>query len=508
MPNFSIPLSGLTAESTALSAIANNLSNQNTTGYKDTSVLFSDLFYQTLGTTGSGDPIQVGAGTQVGSMPSLFTQGSVSSTGVDTDVAIQGSGFFVVQNSDGTLNYTRAGDFSELNNYLVTSSGQQVLGYPATNGVVNTGGAIAPLQLGAGIISPPSKTGNVELTANLDATATPGTQWSTPIIIYDSLGAPHTLTCSFTNTGANTWSYSLSIPGTDLNPVGGVTPSGVLRTGFLIFNGNGTLQSTDATATASANLNAGAGAGNGTLTEVTPGASSIGETIAVAETSPTTFSVTDGSGNVLGTATVGTPFLSGKVGFTITAGSVPFEAGDNFTVTTTPGTLGNVTGIPINGLSDGATNMTFNWNVLNGKTPIITQVAAPSSATSAQADGNKSGSLVNFSIGSDGTITGSFSNGQTQALGQVALAAFANNNGLSLDGNTDFSPTLASGQPVVGTPGAGGRGSLSGGALELSNVDIATEFANLIVAQRGFEADAKAVTTFDQITQDTIALKQ
>ena len=97
MPNFSIPLSGLTAESTALSAIANNLSNQNTTGYKDTSVLFSDLFYQNLGTTGSGDPIQLGAGTQVGSMPSLFTQGSVSATDVPTDVAIQGSGFFAVQ---------------------------------------------------------------------------------------------------------------------------------------------------------------------------------------------------------------------------------------------------------------------------------------------------------------------------------------------------------------------------------------------------------------------------
>jgi len=111
MPDFSIPLSGLTAESTALSAIANNLSNQNTTGYKDTSVLFSDLFYQSLGTTGAGDPIQVGAGVEVGSMPSLFTQGSISSTGVPTDVAIQGDGFFAVQGSNGVIDYTRAGTF-------------------------------------------------------------------------------------------------------------------------------------------------------------------------------------------------------------------------------------------------------------------------------------------------------------------------------------------------------------------------------------------------------------
>ncbi len=198
MPNFSIPLSGLTAESTALSTIANNLSNQNTTGYKDKVVLFGDLFYQSLGTSGSGDPIQLGAGTQVGSTPSLFTQGSVSSTGVPTDVAIQGSGFFIVQDASGAVSYTRAGDFSELNNYLVTPAGQQVLGYPAVNGVVNTGTAIGPLQLGAGIISPPNATTNVELTTNLNGAANVGDSFSTPVTVYDSLGASHVLTFNYT----------------------------------------------------------------------------------------------------------------------------------------------------------------------------------------------------------------------------------------------------------------------------------------------------------------------
>jgi flagellar hook protein FlgE len=424
MPNFSIPLSGLTAESTALSAIANNLTNQNTTGYKDTTVLFSDLFYQSLGTTGSGDPIQVGAGTQIGSMPSLFTQGSVSATGVPTDVAIQGTGFFAVQNSNGVISYTRAGDFSvDANNYLVTSEGQQVLGYPAANGVVNTGAGIAPIQLGAGTISPPTPTANAELTLNLNAAAVPGTTFSTPVTIYDSLGASHTLTFTFTNTGPNAWNYSLAIPPTDLSPVG--APTGVLATGTLTFNGNGVL-----------------------------------------------------------------------TGDTATTGG------------TVAGGLSDVTGIPITGFADGATDQTFNWNVLNGTSPEINQVAAPSSTSGAQQDGSSSGSLVSFAIGSDGTITGTFSNGKTQALGELALANFANEGGLQLDGSTDFSPTLASGPAVVGIPGAGGLGTLSGGSLELSNVDIATEFANLIVAQRGFEADAKAVTTFDQITQDTIALKQ
>ncbi|HEY3974078.1 MAG TPA: flagellar hook protein FlgE [Candidatus Sulfotelmatobacter sp.] len=412
MPNFSIPLSGLTAESTALSAIANNLSNQNTTGYKDTTVQFSDLFYQNLGTTGSGDPIQVGAGTQVAAMPGLFTQGSVESTGVPTDVAIQGSGFFVVQNSSGALSYTRAGDFSlDASNNLVTSSGQQVLGYPAVNGVVNTGAGIGPLQLGTGTISPPAATANVQLTTNLNGAANVGDTFSTPVNVYDSLGASHTLTFTYTNTGPGTWSYNISIPAADVGQTGNPV---VLSSGNLTFDSNGNL--------------------------------------------------------------------------------------------TLP--AANVTGITATGLADGAANLNFTWDLYNGGTPLLTQVAAPSSTSAISQDGASSGSLVSFSIGPDGTISGSFSNGKTEALGELALANFANPDGLQLDGSTDYSPTLASGAAVNGVPGTGGLGTISGGALELSNVDIATEFANLIVAQRGFEADAKAVTTFDQITQDTIALKQ
>jgi flagellar hook protein FlgE len=506
MPNFSIPLSGLTAESAALSTVANNLANQNTTGYKDKVALFSDLFYQSLGTTGSGDPIQVGAGTQVGSLPSLFTQGSVSATGVPTDVAIQGTGFFAVQSSSGVIDYTRAGDFSvDANNFLVTSEGQQVLGYPAVNGVVNTGAGIAPLQLGAGTISPPTATGNVQLTANLNAAANVGDTFSTPVTIYDSLGASHTLTATFTNKGPNEWSYSLAIPPSDLLPVAGVPQTGVLATGTLVFNGNGVLTATTAP---TAGVPAFTGTGNGVMSAVTAGAASVAETITMTATSATTFSVSGSVSGALGTATVGTPFTSGQIGFTLTAGSTAFVAGDKFTVATVPGTLAPIPAIPITNFADGASNQSFNWNLLNGTTPVITQVAAPSTTSSTQQDGSSSGSLVNFSIGSDGTITGSFSNGKTQALGEVALSNFANVNGLQLNGNTDYTPTLASGPAVVGVPGAGGLGTLSGGSLELSNVDIATEFANLIVAQRGFEADAKAVTTFDQITQDTIALKQ
>lgn len=416
MPNFSIPLSGLTAESTALSAIANNLANQNTTGYKTMRVLFSDLFYQGIGTTGAGDPVQLGAGTQVGSIPTTFNQGSVDPTGVKTDVAIQSDGFFVVER-DGVVSYTRAGNFSQdKTGFLVTSDGQQVLGYPAVNGVVNNGQGLTPLQLGSGTMSPPTPTGNVQLTANLDASAKVGDTWSTPVTIYDSLGGTHVLSFNFQKTGANAWSYTLTLPPGDFtvpvtNPV---TPPGQVATGNLTFDGNGVL------------------------------------------TAP----------------------------------------------------AANITGITIPTLADGATNLTFDWNILNGGVPTLTQVAAPSSASTSRQDGSRSGSLATFTIGSDGTVTGSFTNGSTAALGQLALATFANTQGLQRMGTNNFSETLASGQAVVGVPGTGGRGTLSGGALELSNVDIATEFAKLIVAQRAFQANARAVTTFDEITQDTINLKR
>ncbi|HEX5435177.1 MAG TPA: flagellar hook-basal body complex protein, partial [Candidatus Angelobacter sp.] len=192
----------------------------------------------------------------------------------------------------------------------------------------------------------------------------------------------------------------------------------------------------------------------------------------------------------------------------LSTGTLTFDGAGKLTgPVDTNGNLTNVNGIAVAGLADGASDMSFSWDLLNGATPVITQVAAPSSTSSTQQNGAGSGSLVNFSIGTDGTVTGSFSNGKTAALGQIALATFADNQGLQRIGQTDFTETLASGQAVVGAPGTGGRGSLSGGALELSNVDIATEFANLIVAQRAFEANAKAVTTFDQITQDTINLK-
>lgn len=410
MLSFSIPLSGLNADSQALSAISNNLANLNTVGYKDTRTVFRDLFYQQVGTTGAGNPIQVGAGTGLAANSPIFTQGSRDNTGVPTDVAIQGQGFFVLQKNGLSL-YTRAGNFTQdSDGTLVTEDGANVLGYAAVNGVIDPNQPIGPLTIAPGQVSPANATENVQIGMNLDASAAVGDSFSTPPAIYDSLGGQHVLTYTFTKTGVNSWDYSVTIPAADVGQSGDPV---VVSSGTLAFDGNGKL------------------------------------------TSPAT----------------------------------------------------DVT-MMIPTFSDGANAANLNWNLYSGSVPVITQVAGPSAAGSTSQDGYPSGSLLNFNIGSDGVIEGTFSNGQTRAIGQLALANFANPEGLMSMGSNDFQETLASGSANVGAPDAGGRGSLVGGALELSTVDIAQEFAQLILAQRGYEANAKTVTAFDEIAQDTINLKR
>ncbi|HTX16227.1 MAG TPA: flagellar hook protein FlgE [Candidatus Baltobacteraceae bacterium] len=411
MPSFSTALSGLDAESQALSVISNNLANLNTTAFKSQSCDFQDLFYQQVGSSGDGDPVQVGVGSMVGAISSNFTQGSIESTGVPTDVAIQGNGFLVEDNG-GLQEYTRAGDLSVgANGQLMTSDGGNVLGYAAVNGVVSPSQTLGPLSVASGQISPPNPTGNVQIAMNLNSAAGVGATFSTPVSVIDAQGNSHVLTYNFTNTAANTWTYQITIPGAD---VGSASSAVTVATGTLDFNGAGVL------------------------------------------TDPTT----------------------------------------------------NVSGIKITGFADGASDLTFNWDLFDSNNnPLVTQVASPSAASSTEQDGYSSGTLSSFNIEGNGTIQGIFSNGQTLALGQIALASFPNVQGLVRNGSNNYLASLASGSANIGAPGTGGRGTLSGGSLEQSNVDIATEFANLILAERGYQANAKTVTTFDEVTQTAINMQ-
>jgi flagellar hook protein FlgE len=565
MPNFSVPLSGLNASSDALSTTANNMANLNTTGFKDQQIQFADLFYQNLGSDGAGDPIQQGAGVQVSSQPSDFTQGNVTATGTDTDCAINGNGFFVVQ-QDGVETYTRAGNFEVgANNLLESAAGEDVMGYAAANGVINTSGGLGTLALGAGTSSPAAATKNISMTTNLDATDVDGT-YSTQATIFDSLGAAHQVTVTYTNldapavtatkatgvltaavnpvatqtviVGGQTYTFTATAPpGAGSNdvyigataaitmanltnaindnyadPAGTATPGGYGTTTAVnpnvtaVDNDDGSITVTADVAGAAGFTTGSAGVGSANLTWGA-GAGTNGVAAAAAVVNTWGYSVSIPSTDLNPIA--GVP----QTGI-LQTGTLTFN-GNGVLTSDTIGPAGaantpavDITGIPINGFADGASNQTFNWNLLNGTTPVITQLAAANSTADIQQDGTSSGTLQNFSIGSDGTITGAFSNGTTAILGQIALASFADEQGLSRNGDNTYSPTLASGQPTVGAPTSGGLGSISGGALEQSNVDIATEFANLIVAQRSYEANARVVTTFDQIAQDTIALKQ
>lgn len=421
MASFFIPLTGLEADSTSLNTIANDLANMSTTAFKGQSANFSDLFYQQIGSAGSGDPLQVGAGTQVASISTDFTQGSINSTGSSTDVALNGNGFFVVNNG-GVSEYTRAGNFSlDSSGSLITQSGQSVMGYPAVNGVVNTNSPLTPISIPVGQVEPPNATTTMNMTANLNATSAAGTTFPAQVTVYDSLGVSHVATATYTQTGTNTWSYSVALPAGDFTS-GTSTPV----SGTMTFDASGN------------------------LTTVTP---------------------TAGAAQTVGTA------------------------------------AGDISQIPVTfaGLADGASNLNIQWNLLGTSgTPTISQVAASSAVSATTQNGYESGQYQSFTIGSDGTVSATFSNGQQMAVGQVALANVTNVQGLRMLGDGNYATTMASGAASVGTSGTAGLGTLQDGALEESNVNISAEFSNLIIAQRAFEANSKAVTTFDTVTQETI----
>ncbi len=238
MSAFSIPLSGLAATSSSLNVIANNLANLNTDGYKDETLSFGSVFSGLQGTSGNGDPIQIGNGVQTDSTVSNFSDGSVNSTGIPSNMALQGNGFFVVQ-GNGTTEYTRNGNFTvNAQGQLTSSSGQLVMGFPAINGVVQTSSVLAPITVTDSSDFPANATTNFQMTTNLDSITAVGTVYSAPMTVYDSLGNAHNLTINYTNTGANTWTYQVTIPAAD---VGGAGAPAQLATGPMTFGPNGQL---------------------------------------------------------------------------------------------------------------------------------------------------------------------------------------------------------------------------------------------------------------------------
>jgi flagellar hook protein FlgE len=417
MSSFSIALSGLTADSAALDVVGNNLANLNTTGYKDSTVSFYDLLQQSV----AGGSTQIGGGVSAPQTERIFTQGSIQSTGGNYDAAINGNGFFVVQDPTGNTLYTRAGNFQlDANGNLVTATGQYVQGWNAENGVVNTSGAIGNITIPSNALQTPSATQNISLSLNLDAAGVVGEptgSFSTTVQAVDSLGVSHTLTFNFTEQSPGTWNYEVDIPGADLTSGTAGTPSPVAQ-GTLTFDANGNLTS---------------------------------------------------------------PAAPAQVAISAT------------------------------GLADGANDMNINWNLAtedgNG-TPLITQYAAASAVSAATQDGVPASQVTQVSIADGGAITAQFSNGNQVVIGQLALASISNPDSLIATGQNNYEVGADTATPVIGVPNTGTLGTVEGGALEASTVDIATEFTNLIVYQNSYEANSKVISTLDQMTQNLLNLQQ
>jgi flagellar hook protein FlgE len=158
--------------------------------------------------------------------------------------------------------------------------------------------------------------------------------------------------------------------------------------------------------------------------------------------------------------------------------------------------------------TNGATVNAINWDILNGTTPTLTSYNAASTNSSITQNGAAAGQIDNVTIAPDGTIMATFGAGQTVAVGQLALANFNNPKGLLKLGSSKYGESQAAGIANVGIAGSGGRGTLVGSALEGSNVDIAQEFTQMILAQRGYQANSKTITTSDELMQDTLNLKR
>lgn len=409
--SFSTPLSGLRASSNSLSIAGNNIANANTTAFKSGSASFSDVFLT------SGTNLQIGNGVRTEATRTNFAQGSLTESSSPTSAAIQGNGFFVVKDSVGTQNYTRAGEFIvDRNGFLVTPSGERAQGYVATNGVITPGAVPSDVKVPIGQMLAPVTTTQETLRMNLKSSDAVGSVFHAPAQVYDSKGIAHTLDVIYTKTGAGAYNVSATFDGNASNVNGAATAP-------ITFDAFGQLL----TPAAPANLN------------VTPN-----------------------------TATL-TP---------------------NGTV------LPNVEIILRRTNPDGTL------------TPNLTSYDVQSAVASTDQNGYPSGSLtgLSFSADRDGTLSGIFSNGQSRPIAQLALANFNSQDGLDRIGGNLLQETLASGPPSIGTAKSGGRGDVVGGALEESNVDIATEFTDLIVAQRSFQANSRVITTVNQTLQELLQI--
>jgi flagellar hook protein FlgE len=402
-------ISGMRNHQLMLDVVGNDIANVSTAGYKSAGVVFSDVLSQTLaagdpaGINGGTNPVQVGLGSRLSATTQSFTQGALQRTGRISDMALEGTGFFVLNNGTEQV-YTRAGAFSkDADGNLVAPNGSFVMGWQAdAAGNIDTNQAITSVKIPIGATVPPRQTTNANIAGTLSASAAVGTVVTNSTTFYTAQGAPVLLNVTYTKSAANQWTLTAGYG----NPSTAVP----VTQGVLTFDANGEL-----TAPADRDAN-------------------------------------------------------------IAAGAIP-------------GITGAIT------LSFGAA----------GAASRLTQYGSTSTVTVTSQDGSQAGVLQEYDISNGGTISGRYSNGTTLALGRIAVAQFANEQGLERIGG-GWRETASSGIAQIGQATQGGRGNISAGTLESSNVDLAEEFSSLILAQRGFQGNARVITAADEVLQEVVRL--
>ena len=418
---------GLNASGVGVSVVSDNIANSNTTGYKSSRAHFEDLLSELIvGTTGAN---QLGRGCTVTRIEKLFTQGSFQSTGVATDMAISGDGFFVVNGSQVGQSqnlYTRNGAFRfDSDGFLVTQTGSRVQGYNGDK----TGGLssfLEDLRITQRHLQPVPTT-EVEIFANLrpdDPQTGPfdpnlpedTSSFRTAAIVFDSLGNAHEVTVFATRNGQNTWELNAIVAGDEIEGAAPDQPF-LIPLGQLNFDDSGRL-----------------------LEEIVPDPVQVAWLGAI-------------------------------------EGSISFDFGD--------------------ALADGGTGTTGSsqWNRVT-----------ESVANFVGQNGYGTGQLDGISIDDTGLITGGFTNGQTLILGRVALARFEDPTGLDSVGGGGFVETIDSGGASIGDARSGGRGAIISSALELANVELSSQFIDLISFQRAFQANSRTIQTADGLLQEVFQI--
>lgn len=540
-------VTGLRTHQAMLDVVGSNLANINTTAFKSQRLVFQDLFYQTIARAtnptaqglGGTNPLQVGLGTRVGSIDTDTQQGTLQLTGRDLDLAIQGNGYFVV--NDGVQNYfTRAGTFGidQANVLVDLARGFRV----QRTGTVGEATATTPgfqipgdnsIRIPLGMSIPGQVTSRVNFRGNLSATATgPQAAVLTSRQPFLAGGAPATGATLLNDLASNTVKYGVgsalrlqgtTVAGATVNvvvPVDGTTTLGnlvaAINTNFPGANasldaaGNLVLQS-NTTGPTSLNLTISDATPPGTTTwgnhsmavttvgkdgDKVPTAMQIFDTQGTAHTLTLTFQKV---GNNLWNLTATIPTKDGTMVDGLVQGITFNEDGSFQTVSGTGVGDGRIT-VQIAGMAVPQTIDLFLGSV-NG-TDGLTQFGSPTSAAAVSQDGFAAGFLNNLSVGQDGIIQGIFTNGRNLPIAQLALAEFSNASGLHREGNNFFTLSQNSGEALIGGALSGARGAVQRGTLESSNVDTALEFTRLIIAQRGFQVNARTITVSDQILQE------